>query len=274
LERRKPSSHAVHASDGAVHAHGHAHGAHGHGAQPHAIAAHGHAAHDDHAADDSHGGHGHHGGTPHESPWTITLVLSLLAAGSFLTLFLGLPYAWTHKAPLLEHWLEPVMTGKVTFQEFPHVLEYVFQGLGVLAATVGWLSARALYKDGRSEVPARLKARFEGIWTVVYNKYYVDELYAAVILKPAVAVARFASRFDGSVIDGAVNLAGAIGRFLGRFDAAIDRYLVDGAVNAVAAATIGAGKSMRSLQTGRIQTYLYGALGGALVVVLLNFLIS
>jgi len=102
----------------------------------------------------------------------------------------------------------------------------------------------------------------------------VDELYAAVVLKPAVGIARFASRFDGSVIDGAVNFAGAIGRFLGRFDAAIDRYLVDGAVNAVAAATIGAGKSMRSLQTGRIQTYLYGALGGALVVVLLNFLIS
>ncbi len=231
---------------------------HGHGAS---------ASHDDHA-------HGHHGGTPHESPWTITLVLSLLAAGSFLTLFLGIPYAWTHRPPILEHWLEPVMSGKVEFAKLPHVLEYVFQGLGVLAATVGWLAARALYKDARSEVPARLKARFEGIWTVVYNKYFVDELYDHVVLKPAVWVARMASRFDGSVIDGVVNLAGAVGRFLGRFDAAIDRYLVDGAVNAVAAATIGLGRSFRTLQTGRIQTYLYGALGGALVVVLLNFLIS
>jgi NADH-quinone oxidoreductase subunit L len=258
-------SHAVHADDGAAHAFGVDAHAPAHGAMP--IAAHGHAAaHDDHA-------HGH-GGTPHESPWTITLVLSLLAAGSFLTLFLGIPYAWTHRAPILEHFLEPSLPGSVRFAELPHALEYVFQGLGVLAATVGWLSARALYKDGRSEVPAQLKARFEGIWTVVYNKYYVDELYALVVLRPTVWIARFAARFDGSVIDGAVNLAGAIGRFLGRLDAAIDRYLVDGAVNALAAATIGAGKSLRTLQTGRIQTYLYGALGGALLVVLLNFLIS
>jgi NADH-quinone oxidoreductase subunit L len=278
-------THRVHADDGAAHAfggvtHAPAHG--GHADEAHdrahaahaAPAAHGHGAHATAHDDAAHGGHGHAGGTPHESPWTITLVLALLAAGSFFTLFLGIPYAWTHRAPLLEHWLEPVMVGKVEFAHLPHVLEYVFQGLGVLAATVGWLAARALYKDARSEVPARLKARFEGFWTVVYNKYYVDELYAAVVLKPAVWIARAASAFDGSVIDGAVNLAGAIGRVLGRLDAAIDRYLVDGAVNAVAAATIGLGRSFRSLQTGRIQTYLYGALGGALVVVLLNFLIS
>ena len=71
-----------------------------------------------------------------------------------------------------------------------------------------------------------------------------------------------------------MNFAGAVGRFLGQLDGAIDKYLVDGAVNAVANATLGLGRSLRHVQTGRIQTYLYGALGGALVVVLLNFLIS
>jgi NADH-quinone oxidoreductase subunit L len=264
-------SHAVHADDGAAHAFGLASHAPSHAA--HALDDHGHAA-AAHAAHDDASAHGHHGGTPHESPWTITLVLSLLALGSGLTLFLGIPYAWTHKAPILEHWLEPVMTGRVSFAELPHVLEYVFQGLGVLAATVGWLAARALYKDAKSTAPARLKERFTGLWTVIYNKYYVDELYARIVVKPAVGVARAFSVFDGTVIDGLVNFAGAIGRFLGRVDAAIDKYLVDGAVNALAAATIGAGKSLRTVQTGRIQTYLYGALGGALVVVLLNFLIS
>jgi len=139
---------------------------------------------------------------------------------------------------------------------------------------VGWLAARALYKDGRSEVPARLKARFEAAWTVVYNKYYVDELYDLVVVRPSVALARTFGRFDGSVIDGLVNFVGAVGRTLGRLDAAIDTYLVDGLVNAVANATWGFGRQLRHVQTGRIQTYLYGALGGALVVVLLNFLIS
>ena len=76
------------------------------------------------------------------------------------------------------------------------------------------------------------------------------------------------------MIDGIVNFAGAVGRRLGQFDAAIDKYVVDGLVNAVANATLGMGRAFRNVQTGRIQTYLYGALGGALVVVLLNFIIK
>jgi NADH-quinone oxidoreductase subunit L len=285
------SSHAVHASDGAVHAHGHADHAHGHDTHGHVAApahgAHGHghdaghAAHDAHAADDAHAHGGHHGGTPHESPWTITLVLSLLAIGSGLTLFLGIPVAWTGVAPVLEHWLEPALPAmaSVPFAQIGdahhhHQMELLFQGIGVAVAFVGWLAARALYKDAKSDVPARLKARFERIWTVVYNKYYVDELYAATVIRGSTGIARAFSRFDGGIIDGLVNFVGAIGRFLGRIDAAIDRYLVDGAVNAVANATLGLGRSFRTLQTGRIQTYLYGALGGALVVVLLNFLIQ
>ena len=196
---------------------------------------------------------------------------SLLAVGSFVTLFLGIPVAWTHTAPLLEHWLEPALLA-APFAHVAHVWEYVFQGVGVLAATVGWLGARALYKDARSEVPARLKARFEAAWTVVYNKYYVDELYDLVVVRPSVALARTFGRFDGSVIDGMVNFVGAVGRTLGRLDAAIDKYLVDGLVNAWRR-DLGLRPPLRQLQTGRIQTYLYGALGGALVVVLLNFLI-
>jgi NADH-quinone oxidoreductase subunit L len=273
------SSHAVHASDGAAHAHGHAPAtAHGHDAHGHAVAtahdaqAHGH---DDHDA----AAHGHHGGTPHESPWTITLVLSLLALGSFLTLFLGIPMAWTGKPPILEHWLEPVLSAEVPFTligdaHHNHVMELVFQGMGVAAAVVGWFFAMLLYKDARSTVPETLKAKFTGIWTVVYNKYYVDELYALVVVRASVGIARGFSRFDGGVIDGIVNFAGAVGRFLGRFDAAIDKYVVDGAVNAVADGTAGVGRALRGIQTGRIQTYLYGALGGALVVVLINFLVS
>jgi len=55
-------------------------------------------------------------------------------------------------------------------------------------------------------------------------------------------------------------------------DGAIDRYLVDGLVNLVADATLAAGRGFRRIQTGRIQTYLYGALAGAIAIVFLNFL--
>jgi len=261
----------VHASDGAVHADGSdlGHGAPAHGAHGHVPAAAAHAVPDDAHA----GGHGH-GATPHESPWTITFVLATLALGSFVTLFLGIPKAWSGVEPVLERWLSPALSAEVSFVEKPHELELLFQAIGVGIAFVGWFAARALFKDARSEVPTRFRERFSALWTLVYNKYYVDELYAAVILRPTIGIARLASRFDGTVIDGLVNLAGAIGRFLGWIDAKIDQYVVDGAVNAVASATIGFGRAIRHVQTGRIQTYLYGALGGALVVVLLNFLIS
>jgi len=258
-------------------AHGHAapaHGGHGHGDHGHAAPVHG--GHDDHghaaaAHGDAHGGHG--GGPPRESPRTITWVLATLAVGSVLTLFLGLPMLWTHRPPLLEHWLEPVLLAEVPFVQRPHSWEWVFQGLGVLAGTVGWVFARWLYKDNRSTIPATLQKKLQGAWTVVYNKYYVDELYDATVVRPSVFLARFLSWFDGHIIDWLVNFAGWITRIFANIDGAIDKYLVDGAVNALAAVTIESGRALRKVQTGRIQTYLYGALAGGLAVVLLNFLI-
>ncbi len=232
-------------------------------------AAHGGGHDDAHAA-----GHAPHGGTPHESPRSITFVLVTLAAGSVLTLLLGLPAAWTHQAPLLERWLEPSIAAEVHFAEKPHSLELLFQFFGVAAGAVGWVFARMLYKDAASTIPAELKKKFFGAWTVVYNKYYVDEAYAAVVLRPSVFFAKFLSWFDQFVIDWLVNFAGWVTRLFANIDGAIDKYLVDGAVNLVAEATIAGGRSLRRVQTGRIQTYLYGALAGALVVVLLNFLIT
>jgi NADH-quinone oxidoreductase subunit L len=131
-----------------------------------------------------------------------------------------------------------------------------------------------LYKDGKSDVPARLLERWKRVWTVVYNKYYVDELYQATILRGSVLFARLCSWIDKHLVDGLVNLVGAIARVFAELDGAIDRYLVDGAVNLVAGSTLAAGRVLRRVQTGRIQTYLYGALAGAIAIVFLNFLLK
>ena len=261
--------------------HGHEHGEDPHAsiAAPHHADPHGH--HDAHPAPDpahaaqGHGAHGHgaHGGTPHESPWTITLVLSILALGSILTLFLGVPALWTGKAPLLEQWLEPALTAEVAFASKPHWMEWLFQGLGVGAGAVGLFFAWLLYANNRSTVPARLKARFQGAWTVVYNKYYVDEAYDLLVVRPSLAWSAFLAWFDGHIIDWLVNFAGSVARGFAGIDNWIDKYFVDGAVNALAAVTVEGGRSLRRIQTGRIQTYLYGALAGGLAVILLNFLI-
>ena len=236
----------------------------------HVHAAHGAAPHIGHSAADpaAHGAH-----TPHESPWTITAVLATLAGGAVLVSLLGIPMAWTGHEPLLEQWLAPALTAEVSFAEKPHALEYLFQVIGVGAGAVGWFFAMLLYKDGKSAVPARLKERALGAWTVVYDKYYVDELYHYIVIRPTLAVARAMSWFDGRILDAFVNAVGAVTRGLARIDGLIDTYLVDGAVNAVAVLIGEAGRSLRRLQTGRVQTYLYGALAGGLAVILLNFLI-
>jgi NADH-quinone oxidoreductase subunit L len=223
-------------------------------------------------------GHGHdhdhdHDHGPHESPLSITLVLVALATGAVLAAVLGIPTAWTGTAPLLEHWLEPALPAVVAFAEHAHSTEFLFQLIGVSAGVVGWVFARALYKDGKSQAPARLLERWKGAWNVVYNKYFVDELYQATVLRGSVGLARTLAWLDKNLIDGIVNLAGAVTRVFANIDGAIDRYLVDGMVNLVADATLSAGRVLRRVQTGRIQTYLYGALAGAIALVLLNFLI-
>jgi NADH-quinone oxidoreductase subunit L len=224
----------------------------------------------DHGDDHGHG----HGHVPKESPLSITLVLVVLAAGAVLTAILGIPTAWTGNAPVLEHWLEPALPAMVEFVERSHSTEFLFQAIGVSAGVIGWVFARMLYKDNRSQVPARLLERWKGLWTVVYNKYYVDELYQATVLRGALGFARMCSWFDKRIVDSIVNLVGAITRVFANIDGAIDRYLVDGAVNLIANTTLSAGGILRRVQTGRIQTYLYGALVGAIAIVLLNFIIK
>jgi NADH-quinone oxidoreductase subunit L len=199
-------------------------------------------------------------------------VLVALAVGAVAMSLVGLPMLWTHHEPILEQWLAPSLPAVVEFTELPHALEWLFQALGVAAATVGWLLARALYAEGKSHVPEALKARWLTAWTFVNQAWRVDALYDRLAVRPLLALARGLSRFDGTVVDGLVDLVGAVGRFLGRADAWIDTTFVDGAVDGVATLTRGAGRAMRRLQTGRIQTYLYGALGGAMLVVLLSYL--
>jgi NADH-quinone oxidoreductase subunit L len=227
------------------------------------------------------GGHGHgdehgHGHEPKESPKSMTVVLQILAVGSVAVALIGLPHAWG-LPNWIEHFLEESTPGGewVAFTAYPHhTLEWLFQLLGgALVPAAGWLTARWLYKDAKNPLPEKLKESWKRTWTVVYNKYYVDELYQATVIRLTMWTMAVSNWFDKYIIDGLVNLAGAVTRGFAFIDGAIDKYIVDGAVNLVAGATIEAGRNLRRVQTGQIQTYLYGALGGALVFVAINYLL-
>jgi NADH-quinone oxidoreductase subunit L len=259
-----PHAMAAHThADEAVHAHGHDEAA----ADVHRVA---------HQHDTSHGAHEGHGGVPHESPRPMTWVLVALAAAAVVSgVIFGLPSLWSGREPLLEQWLAPSLpaAGKVPFTEQSHATEWLFQGMGVGIATVGWFFAFVLYNDAKSTVPARMKETFARAWAVVYNKYYVDEIYQATVVRFSLWLSRAAYWVDQNVIDGLVNFAGTVGRGVAYVDAAIDKYVVDGAVNGLADLIVSGGKNLRRVQTGHINAYLFGALGGALVFVVLQYVI-
>jgi len=237
---------------------------HDHGVPAHAAPVHG-----DHDA--------HHGGVPHESPASMTYVLIALAAAAVVAgVIFGWPAAWGGHGPMLEHWLAPSLPAQeaVPFAHQPHSMELLFQLIGgIVVAGLGFLTAYALYHDNRSTVPARLKAMFPRAWALVFNKYYVDEVYDATVVRGSLVLSRVLYWIDQNVIDAIVNFMGWLGRTVAYIDAAIDKYLVDGAVNGLGNLIWNSGRGLRRVQTGHIQAYLYGALGGAIVFVIIQYVI-
>ncbi|MDF1565936.1 MAG: NADH-quinone oxidoreductase subunit L [Deltaproteobacteria bacterium] len=248
-----------------------------------------HEAHGEEHGDD----HGHHGGLPHESPRSMTWVLVFLAVLSILTLFLGLPHALGFH-PWLEAFLSPVMAGSepllafAALGEHPVGIEWTLIIVGGLVVPIGgYFVARYFYegkgmalRDALAENqdtsfgPLPLKASVYGpVYRLLYDKYRVDELYDWLIIQPFMKATRAAAAFDKWVVDGAVNVVGHTGRIVCESMSAVDRIGVDGAVLGVARVLDRAGKGLTELQASTVRTYFYSVLGGALVIVVLNYVL-
>ena len=103
--------------------------------------------------------------------------------------------------------------------------------------------------------PATVASVFRPLYSVLANRWYFDELYNAIFVRPVFAVASLASGTDRGVIDRFIEGVAWSARQLAGFDAWIDRTLVDGLVNATASATWHAGLELKKLQTGRLRQY-------------------
>ena len=79
---------------------------------------------------------------------------------------------------------------------------------------------------------------------------------------------------DRWIVDGIVNSFSVGARLASQVTNAIDKHLVDGAVNFVAEGTLKAGGKLRELQTGRIQNYVYGLLGGVAFFGILQYFLK
>jgi NADH-quinone oxidoreductase subunit L len=147
----------------------------------------------------------------HESPWVMLAPLYVLALLAFLGGYVGLPElmgggAW------FEKFLHPVMATvgghgheAMVEHEYSHATEWLLVLTSVVAALVGILFAYTYYIKNQ-ERPKHLAMKFKGLYNLLLNKYYIDELYDYVIVKPLYVLALiFWKIFDARLVDGTIN---------------------------------------------------------------------
>ena len=213
-----------------------------------------------------------------ESPPTMTVPLILLAACS-VGIAWGWP-VWDPQQSWLEHQIHHAQPDSV-IADFGNVVEeeeiwerarrqadrderdarhhaHIFHekiGLLVLGlAALGFIFAAVTYWWRRLD-PNEAKEQFPGVYNFLRHKWYFDEVYSALFVRPALVVAHWCRRFDLAVIDGllhslaygTVRVANAEGTF--------DRNIIDGLVNLVGNVTYSVGGWLRGVQTGSLRNY-------------------
>ncbi len=216
--------------------------------------------------------HGHHvhAHAPHESPWSMTGVLAILAVLSIVGGFVGVPAVLGGSHPTrFQSWLEPVLLPiqghAYHFHEASHAMEWALMIISVAIAVAGIVTAWRVY-GRRPAVPDLLETKLGVVFRVLENKYYVDEFYNAALVGGTLVFCRILWWIDANIVDGLVNLTRHITVVLGGHGTRLfDTYVVDGAVNGLAW-TAGAGSTaLRKMQTGFVQNYAL-IMGGGIVL--------
>ena len=103
------------------------------------------------------------------------------------------------------------------------------------------------------------------------HAYWIDDLYRVTVIAWVLRVRLVLADMDRWVVDGVVNGVGLASRASAWSSGAVDRYLVDGVVNALSEGTLSLGRRLRVVQTGRVQSYVYGLLGGVAFFSILRY---
>jgi NADH-quinone oxidoreductase subunit L len=178
---------------------------------------------------------------PHESPWSMLGPLVILAALSICGGWVGIDRFGSFLASATGPTIDPATAagGKS--------LDLILSGIAVAVALLGWLIAHMFYKQ-KPERPAQLAAALPGGYKLLVNKYWVDEFYGAVVVKPLML---FSTYFLGWVVDKAILGGGA--------------WLLGGT------ATF-AGALLQRWQSGNIRSYAAWLAAGAAALLLFVFI--
>ncbi len=171
----------------------------------------------------------------HESPPVMTWPLIILAIGAVFGGLLGLPHL-----SFIESWLEPTFEGVKLPMPAQGSTEWILLTVSSLVSLTGIGIAYWFYVVS-PEIPEKLSRDYKFWYNLLYHKYYVDELYMAVIVNPLRDLAKW-------------------------FAKAFDKQFIDGIVNGVAWLTGQSGEGVGRLETGYISVYVLSILLGAVLV--------
>lgn len=179
----------------------------------------------------------------HESPKSMTIPLIVLAVLSAIGGAIGVPEVlggnhW------LSHWLAPVI--RHAGEAPDHATEYALMGVSVLGVLVSVVIAYGKYVK-RNHIPVPDEAGRSFLANLSYRKFYLDELYDAVIRKPLDALSGFLYKI-------------------------VDKKLIDGLVNGLGWGTSEAGKGIRLLQSGNVGFYIFMMVIGIVSLLLYTYL--
>ena len=124
----------------------------------------------------------------------------------------------------------------------------------VLVAFAGILAARHFYIS-RPDLPRALAEKWPRVYSLLFHKYYVDELYGATVINGTTGSARGLWGFDRRVVDGLVNGSGWMTQLGAWASHVFDKYVVDGLVNLVGWVAGEGSFTLRRFQTGLVQNY-------------------
>ncbi|MCI0531871.1 MAG: NADH-quinone oxidoreductase subunit L [candidate division Zixibacteria bacterium] len=148
---------------------------------------------------------------PHESPRSMTVPLIILAVLSLVGGYIGLPQS-LGGSNQFEHFLAPIFQAAHGVEHSSSHLstEYMLMALSVAIALLGIFAAWRLYLKNpvRAE---EIKVKLGVLFSALLNKWYVDEIYGALVVKPFFRLADlFWQLFDVKIVDGSVNAAGKL----------------------------------------------------------------
>jgi NADH-quinone oxidoreductase subunit L len=208
----------------------------------------------------------------HESPSSMTVPLIILAGLSIVGGWVGWPES-LGGSDRFSKFLEPVMAKHV--EEGAEAaasqaasgasMEYILMLLSVLVACFGIWLAYCWYIQ-QPEVPGKIEAKFPFLYKLLYNKYYVDQLYDAMFVNRVKDLALTLGAFDVNFINGlGVDGSGWLTRVTSSISGVWDSWIVDGLVNLAARIVWLFSWPVRMLQTGRVARYALFMLLGVMI---------